>query len=94
MPRFIYQPHPHDPVETATLGVAFSAGVPAEVSEDAAVILRGNPWFVEVTAPAVDADGDGVETVAELRAALDAAGVEYDRRWGAARLRAALEGAG
>lgn len=94
MPRFTYQPGTDDPAETATLGVAFSAGVPSEVSEDAAVILRGNPWFVEVSSVAVDADGDGVETVAELRAALDAAGVEYDRRWGAARLRAALEGAG
>lgn len=49
MARFVYEPrHPGDPVATQTLGVAFVAGEPSEVSEDAAAILRGNPWFREV----------------------------------------------
>lgn len=53
MARFIYEPrHPGDPVATHTQGVAFVAGEPCEVSEDAAAILRGNPWFREVVAAA------------------------------------------
>lgn len=40
-----------------------------------------------------DADGDGAVSRAEAIAALDAAGIAHDRRWGLARLRAALDAA-
>jgi len=94
MPRIVYTARPDDPLVTRTLGVQFTSGEPVEVDEQAAEALRGNPWFHEVTSPAadpLDTDGDGEVDRDELRAALDAAGIRYDRRWGEARLRAALE---
>lgn len=64
--------------------------VVANAAEEADARARGYRMLSE---PVVDANGDGVESAAELRAALDAKGVEYDRRWGVARLRAALDAA-
>jgi hypothetical protein len=62
-----------------------------DAAEEAAARAQGYRMLSE-PAP-VDADGDGTESAAELRAALDAKGVAYDRRWGVARLRAALDAA-
>lgn len=43
------------------------------------------PAFVVVDADPAEADGAG-HTVESVRAALDAAGVSYDKRWGLAKL--------
>ena len=55
--------------------------------------LRGNPYFTEVPdeAPAPQDTPEANERTL-LKAALDAKGVNYDKRWGVERLRAALEG--
>lgn len=90
MPHFVFLSGPEcgnvDAVDF--YGVHFPAGVPVELTDPAIIAkARGNPTFSE----APDTNGDGVTDKAELLAEAERRGVDVDKRWGVARLRAALE---
>lgn len=98
MPRFVFldtKPRP-DGWMMVYYGHPFPAGEAVEITDPAVVAkARGNRFFREVDeAPAdpLDTDGDGTVEVEELRAALTARGIKFDKRWRAKRLREALEG--
>jgi hypothetical protein len=97
MARFVYLGPPDERVESNfhQLTGDWVTGEPRDIDDAAAVAwLRRHPhWSELVEEPApVDANGDGEESREELQAALAERGIAFDRRWGIARLRAALEG--
>lgn len=89
MPRFVFLSGPEcGNVDAVTnYGIHFPRGVAVEVI-DAFIVrkLRGNRFWTE----APDTNGDGTTDKAELLAEAEARGVDVDKRWGVARLRAAL----
>lgn len=90
MPHFVFLSGPEcgDVGAVNYFGVHFPRGVAVEAN-DAFIVakLRGNRFFAE----APDTNGDGVTDKAELLAEAERRGVDVDKRWGVARLRAALE---
>lgn len=91
MAAVTYRPGPHDPATVEWGGTTFPANVPMEVSN--AHILRkalGNPFFeVEGEAPV-----NGVPHPDEKEALVseaEALGLDVDKRWGVAKLRAAID---
>lgn len=89
MPRFVFLSGPEcgDVDAVDNYGIRFPRGEAVSV-DDAFVVrkLRGNRFWAE----APDTNGDGATDKAELLAEAEARGVEVDKRWGVARLRAAL----
>ena len=94
MPSFTYDGPPDEPGIDGTENVltgAWVKGVAREIVDAGHVAwLRRHPHWSEVLIEPADTDTDGEITVAEARARLDALGIDYDRRWGLAKLRAAL----
>jgi hypothetical protein len=98
MARFVYLGPPDESVASNhhALTGDWITGEPRDIDDAAAATwLRRHPhWreLVEDEPAPVDTNGDGEESREELQAALAARGQFFDRRWGIARLRAALEG--
>jgi hypothetical protein len=101
MATFTYNGPPDEPgvgsVENALTG-AWIKGVAREVADPRHIaFLRKHPHWSEgeaVAEDSADTDGDGEISAAEARERLDFLGVTYDKRWGVAKLRAALAEAG
>lgn len=67
---------------------------PGEIVEIAPDVMTPGPNLEAVQGDPLDTDGDGEVSVVELRAALDAKGITYDKRWRASKLKALLDEAG
>lgn len=71
-----------DPEKITAYGIAFLKGEEVEVEDKVAVAkLRGNSHFEEVEReeePAADTDGNGYLKKAEIIAALEERGIEFD----------------
>ena len=94
MPGFVFLSGPEcgDVASVDYYGIHFPRGEAVDVL-DAFIVrkLRGNRFWSEVPEePDPDTNEDGITDKAELIAMAEAAGVEVDKRWGVARLRAAL----
>ena len=91
MTAVTYRPGPHDPATVEWMGKTFPANVPVEVTTP--FILRkaaGNPFFDvdgEAKAPPEPDEKDALQAEAE------ALGIYFDKRWGVAKLRAAIAAA-
>lgn len=101
MATFIYSGPPDEPgVGDVTNGLTgyWIKNEPREVADPRHVaFLRKHPHWREIAqdaADSADTDGDGEISADEARQRLDALGVAYDKRWGVAKLRAALTEAG
>lgn len=96
MARFVYLGPPDERVERNLHGLTgeWVTGDPRDIDDAAAVAwLRRHPHWQEVALEPADTDGDGVLTVEDARARLTELGASFDRRWGIARLREALDAA-
>lgn len=96
MPAFVWKRGEEEGAFCSLFGLTFTDGqatdcghlLPWQVQK-----LRGNPHFMEVPegAPAPQ-DTPAENERNQLKAELEAKGINYDKRWGVERLRAALDG--
>lgn len=89
MAQVTYRPGHDDPSTVRWLGVVFRANVPVDVDDDHILRKVGRNRFFEVGGGAPPELDPGEKDA--LAAEAEALGIDVDKRWGVAKLKAAIE---